>query len=735
MLKNLKISAKLGVGFGLVLALFAAAVFFSWMSVSAVQKDMAFVSQVVRAMTTANNMNTIVSWIRADIRDLRFAETDHDIEQLQGHLTDMNKELSSARNLYMEQPELTSLSTLPEIESALRDSSETFKQVANMILSKRDAIKKMDESAGDIRKRLDEVVEIQYARAYNEHHDINDGIEKASPDIGSLSELTHDLDRKLDRVKGAEIMLTNMLDILRQYEQGMERRDQNALQKAATQFGELHAYAQNFANTTKAAEVREKLNNLNNAFTIFKTNLEDVLKTFADSEPLYQKLLADSRALMDTANNIMNAAVSRVTIFTKSGYDSLGSAVWLLISLAATAIVVGIGIAFLIAGAIRKPLSRVVELTHKARDGDMSITRGDFQYDGHDELGALGDALSEMFNAMRTAIGEIRENADASSEKAATMHEDAAVNLEGANKVRKAVADTVKLMESNSSSLQESNAGTEEMSAASMTSAQAATDCAEFIANVTHVASKATETVQEAIANMAILQTKTNESGEKLQGLVDSVDKITEFIGVITSIADQTNLLALNAAIEAARAGEAGRGFAVVAESVRKLAEESGRAADNVRGLMGTLQSGAKDTKTASDETAELLVQTVEKANGAKDSLTEAMSQIDKANDRIQNIAAVAEEQAASSREIAAGIDNVTKASSEILEHLEAIKASMDETAEVAQRAAGISDEQSQLAEDLHTSLSMFKIENENKNKNKNKPEKNRRALPAKDNA
>ena len=177
MLKNLKITAKLSVGFGLILLLFGAAVFFSWMSISAVKNDMAFVSQVVRAMTTANNMNTLVSWIRADIRDLRFAESDHDVEQLQGHLVDMNKELTAAKNLYMAQPELTSLSTLSEIEGALRDSSETFKQVTNMILTKRAAIKKMDESAGDIRKRLDEVVEIQYTRAYNEHHDINTGCE------------------------------------------------------------------------------------------------------------------------------------------------------------------------------------------------------------------------------------------------------------------------------------------------------------------------------------------------------------------------------------------------------------------------------------------------------------------------------------------------------------------------------------------------------------------------------
>ena len=340
----------------------------------------------------------------------------------------------------------------------------------------------------------------------------------------------------------------------------------------------------------------------------------------------------------------------------------------------------------------------------------MSITRDDFNYRGKDELNQLGDALSDMFGSLRTAIREIHDNADDSTEKATTMHDDAAANLDGANKVRKAVSDAVKLMEKNSSSLQQCNAGTEEMSAASLTSAQAATDCAEFIANVTQVANTATKTVEDAIANMAVLQEKTNESGEKLQSLVDSVDKISEFIGVITSIADQTNLLALNAAIEAARAGEAGRGFAVVAESVRKLAEESGRAADNVKSLMGDLQDGARNTKEASNATTELLIQTVEKANEAKDSLAGAMGQIDQANDRIQNIAAVVQEQSASSREIAQGIDSVTKTTVEILDHLEGIKTSMDETAAVAERAAKISDEQTQLAQDLRDSLSMFNI-------------------------
>ena len=61
---------------------------------------------------------------------------------------------------------------------------------------------------------------------------------------------------------------------------------------------------------------------------------------------------------------------------------------------------------------------------------------------------------------------------------------------------------------------------------------------------------------------MGLLFRKSQESGEKLRELVESVGQISGFVGVITSIADQTNLLALNAAIEAARAGEAGRKFA-----------------------------------------------------------------------------------------------------------------------------------------------------------------------------
>ncbi|MCR4819135.1 MAG: HAMP domain-containing methyl-accepting chemotaxis protein [Fretibacterium sp.] len=712
MLKNLKISGKLYVGFSLVLMLFGVAVFISWLSISAVQKDISFLGQILRSLGMANNTNSTVSFIRAGIRDLHFSESDEDAAKLRDYLAELKTKADSMKKLYAEQPKIDTLARASDLEAAHRDINENLEKFVETVNVKNDAAHKLDEGFIVLQKLFTEIVELQYKRAYDEHHDINDGIEK-NEDINKISELTHDLDRKLDRVKGAEDMLTRLLVIAWDYKAAMEALDADKLAAVAHQIEELQKMTKEFADTTKVQLVRDKLNALNGEFELFKTGFAQVIKGFTESEPLFQRLLEDGMEMVNVSDVIVDTGITRSVEYIDRNGKALGNSVLLLIILAAVAVVVGLGIAFFIARIISKPLGRVVMLTHNARDGDISITRDDFEYEGHDELGSLGDALSEMFDSLRTAISDIRENADASTEKAETMREDAGKNLDGANNVRKAVNEAVKLMESNSSSLQQSNAGTEEMSAASMTSAQAATDCAEFIANVTHVANEATATVQEAIANMGILQKKTEESGEKLQGLVDSVDKISEFISVITSIADQTNLLALNAAIEAARAGEAGRGFAVVAESVRKLAEESSRAAENVRGLMGALQDGAQDTKAASEETAMLLVQTVEKSNGAKESLTEAMSQIDKANDRIQNIAAVAQEQAASSREIAGGIDNVTKSTAEILENLENIKVAMDDTALVAERATSIANEQAQLAEDLRDSLAMFKVESE----------------------
>ena len=140
MLKNLRIPMKLGVGFGLVLTLFGIAVFLSWMSISSVQRDIAFIQEVVQAMKAANDMNNTVAWIRAGIRDLRFSESDADINDLTGRLNEMRDFVKVANDLKQRVPELTSLNTMSEIERTLRNSTTALDRVATMIRTKRAAV-------------------------------------------------------------------------------------------------------------------------------------------------------------------------------------------------------------------------------------------------------------------------------------------------------------------------------------------------------------------------------------------------------------------------------------------------------------------------------------------------------------------------------------------------------------------------------------------------------------------
>ena len=704
MLKNLRISAKLALGFGLVLSMFAVAAIFSWSSISHVQEEMRYLNKLTDLSTLISDLDDALKIVTNNLSALRLSESKEDLDALKSSLDALRAHPRKVNDLVASEPRMQVLRggtptsvqvrTLPELEGYIDAFGRSMAAYETMLHSQQAAMASLTDDLEKTTAVIGTIIEkLSAPKPETTAYDAAGVVRSETNEVGTAEDLRY----KLTLFR-------------RQYIYALYKRDVALLEGAATDFDKWAADYEAFRSSASEDWLKDLTASNDGLVRSTRGDMESILKAYREARSAMEDCLKNASGIKDCALSIYSLTDRRVNELMMGSYSALSSALTLLLSLVLLSIVLGAFIAWAIARGISKPLGIVVDLTARAEGGDLTLKREDFPYDGRDELGALGEALMKMIAAQRTAVTEVLTTADQAAAKSVDILDNCKRSLDSATRVKDAVQKAVALMETNSSSLQESNAGTEEMSAASMTSAQAATDCAEFISNMTTVTNKAVDTVQGTIKDMGELQKKTQESGQKLQDLVDSVDKISEFVGVITSIADQTNLLALNAAIEAARAGEAGRGFAVVAESVRKLAEESNRAAGNVRALIETLQGSARETKSASDETATLLSQTMEKGTSAKDSLSEAMEQIDKANDRIQNIAAVAEEQAASSKEIAAGIDNVTKSSSEILEHLEKIAEAMDETTAVSTSTTKESDAQADLVQHVKDAISVFKV-------------------------
>lgn len=188
-----------------------------------------------------------------------------------------------------------------------------------------------------------------------------------------------------------------------------------------------------------------------------------------------------------------------------------------------------------------------------------------------------------------------------------------------------------------------------------------------------------------AIQELLSKTEKNNEAVNAIARTIDSTNESAENIGaavtMINNIAEQTNLLALNAAIEAARAGEAGRGFSVVADEIRKLAEESKRFTDNIASIIGSLHENTlvavkamEDARLIADAQAGSVQITngkftgIDKAVGIMQSSLENLNQASvlmdskkkEMIDTIQNIAAVAKENAAGTEEISASMEEHT---------------------------------------------------------------------------
>lgn len=348
---------------------------------------------------------------------------------------------------------------------------------------------------------------------------------------------------------------------------------------------------------------------------------------------------------------------------------------------------------------ITKPLEHMMLLCQRLRDGDYRITprtvnRGD-------EFGQMADVLA----AMRDALNKLMHHVGSSTEQIASSSEELTASsmqsAQAATQVAQSVVDAANAVEEQQGATDSSTKSIEKISSSVERIRTDADKVAKDSADASQQAAAGNTEVDKSVQQIQDVEHTVIASADLVEKLGERSKEIGTIVDTIAGIAGQTNLLALNAAIEAARAGEAGRGFAVVAEEVRKLAEQSQTAAQQIAELIGGIQ---KDTAGAVDSMhqgrsavaagaqsveglrevfarihdlvngvsnqVEVMTKAIDIVTGDTENVTQNVMTIDrhgkKVGEEMQSVSAATEEQSASAEEIASASDALAKLAQEM---------------------------------------------------------------------
>lgn len=600
-LGDIKVSRKLGTGFGILLLAVLAVAFIGYNSNSVL---------VDRLSTTR-----LIGTLNDATQDMRLSEKQYEAAADAAFADSYHAQLNVLQGLVSK-----ALETLTRAEN-----QQALKALQATIIAYDQKVKRLidaDKSTTDALKPLGALSD-KYAQTFG------DMLESTTS--GALASADGERVRELRTVADLRYGMTTFRLMLRRYIAVPNDVNKKVLMDTIDTF---------LSDITKArsslpATLSSQLEEAHAGIRRYREVLVEVAGLFEQKQNMREQVDQESKAMDKIMTGLMDTQQRLAREDQRSAFIQMAV-------LTVLALVIGLFASVVISRQITSPLALTVDLARRIAKGDLTVQA---KSNRKDELGDLQNAMQDMaqnLNTLVQGIGNGVTHISTSAEKLSAMSEQTSA---GVRQQKSEVDQVATAMHEMASTVQEVARNTTDASAAATLADQQARH--------------GSTVVKQATAQISELAVAIEELGGAMNVLSQDSEQIGKVIDVIKAVAEQTNLLALNAAIEAARAGEQGRGFAVVADEVRSLAQRTQDSTKEIEALIVTLQQGTQAASALMASSRERTLDTVELAQKAELAITEINQSIGTIQEMSLQISAAAEQQSAVADEINRSIVSV----------------------------------------------------------------------------
>lgn len=402
------------------------------------------------------------------------------------------------------------------------------------------------------------------------------------------------------------------------------------------------------------------------------------------------------------ANNEKNASYAELVV--ANGQSSI-------YVMAITAIIcLGLLLAFsyMLVQNIKQPLGIMLHVCEKLSKGNFVVKTQPSTR--QDEFGDVHRGLYDMTLSVNKFLRNVSETAQQMAAASQELNSSSMESANAATSVAQSVANAVSVVGNQRQALDNGSAGVKEIAQSVESIKEETNEVAAYADDAAGKSAAGNRAVANSVQQIKSVEDTVRTTAKLVDKLGERSQEIGAIVDAISDLAGQTNLLALNAAIEAARAGEQGRGFAVVAEEVRKLAEQSGEAAQRIAALISGIQEDTAKAVSSMGAGREAVVHGAQSVNGLRDVFEEINGLVAQVSEKINHMAGSVNHVAQQAEGIDGQMLQINNGGSKVADHMQSISAATEQQSASAQQIASASDSLAKQAQNVQENLQKFKF-------------------------